>query len=225
MNPFSGLLEGNSEFQSVLYDVKRNILPMGVLGLSLTPKAHIIDSLWDNTGKKALVITNDEASAVKICRDLREMGMNSFMYPARDWNFRSDESRSREYERTRLGVLGHVADNDFDAVVCSVEAAMQYTIPMQTLKDRSVTFEIGKIAEMSQLVNALVGAGYVRADMVEGSGQFAVRGDIIDFFPPDSDNPVRVEFWGDTVDSMAYFDIMSQRRGDNVDSIGISPSV
>ncbi|MCD7828227.1 MAG: transcription-repair coupling factor [Clostridiales bacterium] len=224
MNSFSALLSGNSEFKAILYDVSKNRVPMGVLGLSLTPKAHLIDALWDNTGRKALVIINDEASAVKICHDLCEMGMRGLMYPSRDWSFRSDENRSMEYDRKRLGVLGRIAEDDYDAVVCSVEAAMQYTIPKNVLTDKSVTLENGGEIELSKVTSALSAAGYVRTDMVEGEGQFAVRGSILDFFPPDSDNPVRVEFWGDSIDSMAYFDILSQRRGDNAEKIRITPA-
>ena len=60
--------------------------------------------------------------------------------------------------------------------------------------------------------------------MVEGTGQFALRGGILDLFVPDSENPVRVEFWGDEIDSINHFDILTQRRFDKVDSILLSPS-
>ena len=224
MRSFSGLLKKNAEFQSVVYDIKKNRLPMGVLGLSLTPKAHLISSLCDETDRKALVITNDEASAVKICSDLNAMGMRALMYPARDWNFRTEESRSREYERARLGVLGNIISGEYDAVVCSAEAAMQFTVPSGELKEKSVVLKMGEDTEQSKIIKALSAAGYVRADMVEGPGQFALRGSILDFFPPDAKQPVRAEFWGDTIDSMAYFDIISQRRGENADEIKITPA-
>ncbi len=224
MSSFSGLLKNNAEYASVEYNVKKNRLPMGVLGLSLTPKSHLIATLGEETGKKALVLTDDEASAVKMTADLETMGRKAFLYPAADRNFRSDESHSREYERKRLGVLGHAAQGDFDVIVCSVEAAMQLTIPKKTLLEKSVTLQNGCDAEQDKVLAALVAAGYVRTELVEGEGQFALRGSILDFFPPDAPFPVRVEFWGDTVDSMAYFDILSQRRGDPVEEIRITPA-
>ena len=224
MRSFSSLLRQNPEYKAIEYNVRKNLLPMGVLGLSLTPKAHVVSTLVCETGRKALVITNDEANATRICADLVTMGLKAYLFPATDRNFHTGESRSREYERKRLGVLGLVAENNYDAVVCSVEAAMQLTIPKKVLTEKSVTLKNGADVELDKVVNALVSAGYVRTDMIEGEGQFTLRGSILDFFPPDSGQPVRVEFWGDTIDSMAYFDILSQRRNDNADEIRITPA-
>ena len=224
MKLFSSLLQKNTEYRTIEECLKKNRVPMGILGLSLTPKAHLISTLCDNLNKKALVIANDEATATKLCSDLCAMGMKAYLYPAADRNFHSTESRSREYERKRLGVLGLVCENEYDAVVCSIEAAMQYTIPKEILTKKSVTLRTGTEAAPSKVVDALLAAGYVRSDMVEGEGQFASRGSILDFFPPDSKMPVRLDFWGDTIDTMAYFDVISQRRGDNAEEIRITPA-
>ena len=224
MKPFSSLLQNNKEYRAVEESIKKHRMPMGVLGLSLTPKAHLVSTLCDNLSKKALVITNDEATATKLCADLTTMGLRAYLYPAADRNFHSTETRSREYERKRLGVLGLICENEYDAVVCSVEAAMQYTIPKEILSKKSVTLKKDTEVEPDRVIKALIAAGYVRSDMVEGEGQFATRGSILDFFPPDSKMPVRVDFWGDTIDSMAYFDTLSQRRGENAEEIRITPA-
>ena len=224
MSSFSSLFQGNNEYASIEYSIKKKSLPMGVLGLSLTPKAHLVHALCENLSKKALIITNDEATATKITADLNAMGTDAVLFPATDRDFRSTESRSREYERKRLGVLSLTAEGNIDAVVCSIEAAMQLTIPKKVLKEKSVVLKNGNDAEPERVVSALSAAGYVRTDMVEGEGQFALRGSILDFYPPDCSSPVRVEFWGDTIDSMAHFDIISQRRGENADEIRITPA-
>ena len=224
MSSFSCLLEKNQEYVSVEYNVKKKALPLGVLGLSLTPKSHLIHTLCTNLGKKALVITNDEASATKICADIENMGQRAVLFPAADRNFRSEQSRSRDYERRRIGVLGLITEGKADVVVCSIEAAMQLTIPVNVLREKSVTLRNGCDAELEKVVASLVAAGYVRADMVEGEGHFALRGSILDFFPPDMSSPIRVEFWGDTIDSMSFFDVISQRRGESVDEIRITPA-
>ncbi len=222
--PFSTLLEQSQEYKEIEQSIKHNRLPMGVLGLPLTPKAHFVHSLCANLNRKALILTHDEATAVKITADLNAMGTFAMLYPAADKDFRSNESRSREYERTRLGVLGMLTEDSLQAVVCSVEAALQLTVPAKILKSKSVTIKNGGEAELTDIINALVAAGYVRTDMVEGKGQFASRGSILDFFPPDSEQPIRTEFWGDTIDSMAYFDIITQRRGENAEEIRITPA-
>lgn len=224
MQSFASLLRENREFQSVCDNAKRNRLPMGVLGLSLTPKSHLITTLLCETDRRALIVTDDESSATKICADLENMGCKAFLFPAADRNFRSGESRSREYERKRIGVLCHAAAGDYDAIVCSIEAAMQLTMPKEMLLRTTVTLKNGEDVPLDRVLSALSAAGYVRADMVEGEGQFALRGSILDIFPPDSKLPVRVEFWGDTIDSMAYFDILSQRRGDNAEVLRIVPA-
>ena len=224
MSSFASLLESNKEYSSIEYNIKKKILPMGVLGLSLTPKAHLVHTVCNRLGKKALIVANDEASATKITADLQAMGMKALLFPATDRNFRSEQSHSRDYESIRLGVLGLICENGLDAVVCSIEAAMQLTIPKKILSEKSVLLENGKDADLNKVISALVCAGYTRADMVEGAGQFAQRGSILDFFPPDADSPVRIEFWGDTIDSMSHFDILSQRRTDIADSIKITPA-
>ncbi len=224
MSSFSDLLKSNSEYKEILACVKKGRLPMGVLGVSQTPKAHIVHSLCTDTGRKALIITADEASAVKFSGDMETMGSKCLMYPARDFNYRPTDSQSREYERRRLGVLENIINGEYDAVVCSVEAAMQLTVPRKVLKRKSASITLDSEISPERVVDALVSAGYVRADMVEGKGQFARRGAIIDMFPPDCDYPVRIEFWGDSVDSMAYFDPISQRRRENADKIKITPA-
>ena len=224
MSSFSSLLLQSKEYKTIEYNLKKKLLPMGVLGLPITPKAHLVHTLCTENNKKALIITNDEASATKLCSDLNAMGTKTVLFPAADKNFRVTESRSREYERKRLGVLGIITEDKTDAVVCSIEAAMQLTIPEKVLIDKSVTLKNGYDTELDKVVKALIAAGYVRTDMVEGEGHFALRGSILDFFPPDCELPIRVEFWGDTIDSMAYFDILTQRRGDNVDEIRITPA-
>ena len=224
MSSFSDLLKSNSEYKEILSCVKKGRLPMGVLGVSQTPKAHIVHSLCSDTGKKALIITADEASAVRFGGDMETMGSRCLMYPARDFNYRPADSRSREYERKRLGVLENIINGEYDAVVCSVEAAMRLTVPRTVLRKKSADITLDSEISPERVVDALISAGYVRADMVEGKGQFARRGAIVDMFPPDCDYPVRIEFWGDSVDSMAYFDSISQRRRENVDRINITPA-
>lgn len=224
MKLFSSLLKNNTEYCTIEDCVSKGRMPMGVLGVSLTPKSHLISTLCDSLNKKALIITHDESTATKICSDLNTMGMRAYLYPAADRNFHSTESRSREYERKRLGVLENICKNNYDAVVCSIEAAMQYTIPKDILIKKSITLKNGEDVAPSAVVDSLISAGYVRSEMVEGEGQFSLRGSILDFFPPGAKMPVRIDFWGDTIESMAYFDILSQRRGESAKEVPISPA-
>lgn len=224
MSAFAEVLKTSPEYKTLEKAVKSKNLPVGVLGVSGIHKAHIINSLCGNLGRRALVIMPDEAAATKLCEDLRVFGKNSFLYPARDFSFTSAENRSHEYEQRRINALTNILNGTADIVVCSAEAAVQRTIPPEDLKKHSLTIRRGEDIKLGDITSVLLSAGYTRADMVEGVGQFSVRGGILDLFSPDDQNPVRIEFWGDTVDTMAHFDIMSQRRTDNVDKLTLMPS-
>lgn len=227
MSCFSGMLASNAGFASLLRACEKNMLPAGVTGLSYLNKVHLIHSLCEESGARALIITGDEGEAVKIKEDLNTLfaSEDTLLYPARDFSLSSTAGQSREYEHLRLGVLGRMLEGDYKAVVCSIEGAMQFTIPPDVLLSRSFVIEQGMDISIEKAREILVNAGYSPCEMVEGSGQFAVRGGILDFYPPDAPNPIRAEFWGDSIDTMGYFEIVSQRRTENVDKIKITPSV
>lgn len=227
MSCFSGMLASNAGFASLLRASEKNMLPAGVTGLSYLNKVHLIHSLCEESGARAIIITGDEGEAVKIKEDLNILfaSEDTLLYPARDFSLSSTAGQSREYEHLRLGVLGRMLEGDYKAVVCSIEAAMQFTIPPDVLLSRSFVIEQGMDISIEKAREILVNAGYSPCEMVEGSGQFAVRGGILDFYPPDAPNPIRAEFWGDSIDTMGYFEIVSQRRTENVDKIKITPSV
>ncbi len=227
MSCFSGMLASNAGFASLLRASEKNMLPAGVTGLSYLNKVHLIHSLCEESEARAIIITGDEGEAVKIKEDLNTLfaSEDTLLYPARDFSLSSTAGQSREYEHLRLGVLGRMLEGDYKAVVCSIEAAMQFTIPPDVLLSRSFVIEQGMDISIENAREILVNAGYSPCEMVEGSGQFAVRGGILDFYPPDAPNPIRAEFWGDSIDTMGYFEIVSQRRTENVDKIKITPSV
>ena len=94
-----------SEYRSALGFINNGRLPFGIIGLSSVHKAHFISSFCQDTGKKGLIICRDEASATKLCEDLNVFSSDALVYPARDFNFRSDDACSREYEQQRIGIL------------------------------------------------------------------------------------------------------------------------
>jgi len=221
---FSKLLSGNPEYLSVQNAVKRGRLPAGVLGLSQIPKAHLIHTLCEENSRRALVVLPDESSANRLAEDLKSLGTNAHAFCARDFAFRNIEGQSREYERKRLGTLGKIIDGDYTVITASVEAALQFTMPAYELKSRTLKLKTDDEISQESVIAALIDAGYVRAELVEGAGQFAKRGFILDFFPPDGSSPVRVEFFGDNIDSIAVFDALTQRRGENLKSVKIIPA-
>ncbi|MBQ3150615.1 MAG: transcription-repair coupling factor [Clostridia bacterium] len=224
MSCFSEIINNSRQFDTVLSAMRNTRLPMGVLGLSHIHKAHLVLSSCEIIGKKGVVITPDEMQATRLTEDLCGLGANAYHYPARDFILRPTEGSSREYEHMRLRTLGRMAKNDYDVVVCSVEAALQLTMPKDEYIKRSFLINVGDDFPVDELKMSLIRAGYTPSSQVEGEGQFSSRGGIVDFFPPGSDYPCRCEFWGDTVDMLCYFDTESQRRTENLKSITITPS-
>ena len=212
------------EYGALLDCVKNTRLPIGMTGLSHIHKAHFAAALNADCGRPVLVITADEAQASRLALDMKTLGCRALLYPARDFAFRSTESQSREYEHRRLGVLDKMLRGEAQAVICSAEAASQLTLPPEELKNRTIELAVGDEMPLEDIVKALLRAGYSRSAQVDGVGQYAVRGGVLDFFTPGEEYPCRLELWGDEIDSMAYFDIETQRRTDNIEKIKITPS-
>ncbi len=224
MSAFTSLLKHSREFIRLTDDLQTGKAPLGLLGLSGVQKAHWISAVCAVLGKKALVLCPDEAHAVKLCADLNLFSEKAAVYPARDFHFRTTDSCSREYEQQRIGVLRNVLDGGCDFVLCSVDAAMQHTLPKKTLLSRSLTLHTGDEISPTAVTEALLSAGYSRTPQVDGVGQFSLRGGILDVFPPQSAVPLRLEFWGDEIDTIALFDPQTQRRTDRVETVSITPA-
>ncbi|MBO5859156.1 MAG: transcription-repair coupling factor, partial [Clostridia bacterium] len=224
MNCYTEIAKLIPEFMALANDIRKNRLPMGVTGLSHIHKAHVIASLCMGLVRRAAVVMPDEAQATRMKQDLETFGIRALLYPARDFSFRTTETVSREYEHARLSVLDKLMSEDYDAVVFSAEAAMQLTVPPEMLFTNSFELKFGEDYDLDGIAEKLVASGYIRSEQVDGPGQFALRGGILDFFSPDAKQPCRVEFWGDSVDGIAYFDIETQRRGDSLDGIKITPA-
>lgn len=224
MSGFSTLNEKNSEYSAVVRCFQKGFLPQGILGLLPVQKAQIITSLTQSLQKKALVIVPDESSAAKLCDDLRPFGASVLQYPARNFSFYGQDTQSYEYEQKRIKALRRILDGNFEIVVASVEAAAAFTVPPCDLLEKSVVIKRGEDVSLQKILSSLEKAGYTRVDAVEGVGQYSSRGGIVDFFSPDDEMPVRIELWGDTVDTMCRFDTQTQRRTVNIDEILIAPS-
>ena len=227
MSCFSSLLKNCTQFNETVQNIKMQKGAIGVVGLPNTFKAHFVHSLCENLSRKALVVLPDEAAARKFTADVNEFFGNSkkaVFYPARDFSFNTAQGQSREYEQLRIKALCKILNDDFSVIVSSAEAALQLTIPPEDLKKRTFRIDSSTVVSTENLTQTLISAGFKRADSVEGAGQFAVRGGIVDFFPPDSENAVRIELWGDEVDTISTFDISTQRRIDTIDFCEITPA-
>lgn len=216
-------LEKTNDFAALAKAVENRAYPIAVTGVSHIQRVVLAASLAAENGIKPLIITAGESENERVCEDLEALGLSVAVFPSRDFVFKSNISRSRDYEHKRIGTLSKLLEGDFDVCVLSGEAAVSATIPPEKLKIRSFTLTIGKEFLQTELLNRLIAGGYTRAEQVDGVGQFSCRGSIIDIFTPNLPDPCRIDFFGDEVDSISCFDVDTQRRTDSLNSIKIVP--
>ena len=224
MKLINEILKKDPDYASLLNEIERGRLPIVCTGLSLIHKAIIAASLRGHMKKRVVLITHDEATAAELCGDINALGLKCLNFPARDLCIGDLSGYSKEYEHKRIDTLSAVADGAFDLLTISLDAAVQYTVKPEVLKGSRFTLKAGDSADTSELAEKLINAGYTRSQLCEGSGQFSMRGGIFDLFPVNSEKPCRIEFWGDEIDSISYFDPETQRREENADEIEISPA-
>ncbi len=169
----------------------------------------------------ALICVPDEKSAISFYTTLNAFGLRAAIYPERDpvlYNIVS----SHELEHERIAVLTDLLEEKLDAVITTPTAALSFTISAERLRAATRLLACGDCVEMEELTEFLVRSGYVRSDMVDGKGKFSVRGGIVDIFPPHLHAPVRMELFGDEIDQIGYFDLMTQRKTENVREVMIT---
>lgn len=206
---------------------KTSPLPSLVTGLSHIHKAHLLARLAVS-GLQApiLALAKSESDASRLVSDINTLSGEEIcrLYPAKDINLGEVEAASREYEYKRLDALYRLQAGTLRLVVATPEAAAQLTVPREKLKARSITIKSGDTVNLDELIRKLTAAGFSRCDQIDGASQFSVRGAIIDIYPINSAQPVRIELWGDDVDSISAFDLETQRRGDQLESVEIAPA-
>ena len=197
---------------------------VALFGMPPTARAQMLAALCEDTGRSALVVCAGEADATRFAEDTAVFGRRAEVFPARDYVLRPVEGQSHEYEYRRLAVLGNLVGGRTSVACAPVEAVLQYTTPKQEFCGNTLTVKQGMAISMDVLIERLFGAGYLRRFQVDGPGQFSVRGGIVDIYAPDMQKPHRLEFWGDEVDSIHSFDLVSQRREGAVKKIYLSPA-
>ena len=200
-------------------------LPALVSGLSAVHRANLAAGLRLKTGAPLFVLCPDDTTAENFANDLRSMlGEEVTCLGMRDFTFYSTEAASRQAEQKRLAALFTLAEGRSAVTVASIPGLLQRTIPPETLRRAAFEIDAGGSYPIEDVEAALLRCGYTRTEQVEGAGQFARRGGILDFFSPSEHDPVRIEFWGDDVDSMGHFDVASQRRTEPLERCVILPA-
>ena len=225
MKQFLSLLDGMMEYEQLKTALQNGRTPISISGAAASHKTNMIAALVSQLNRRALIIVPDESTAIRFAADLSTLlGEKVLHFPARDYVLLDVDGASGEFEHQRLGVLSAVLRKEAKVVVSSIESACERTIPVKKLEESILTIDSDGQYDCEKIVEKLVAMGYQRRDQVEGICQFARRGGILDIFPPDRTDPVRIEFWDDEIDMMSSFQVDTQRRQDPVDKVTIPPA-
>ncbi len=195
-----------------------------ITGIGQINRSHMIAGLRLHTDRPIVVLCQDDMAARRIQEDLKAFCAQEFpVLPSRELTLYDSAVVSRAWEQKRLRQMYDLATGNTQLQIMSWEAMSQRTMPPAILQNATFRLEVGKEYALNDLLHRLSGAGYSRCAMVEGPGQFAVRGGILDVFSPAADQPIRAEFFGDELDTMGYFDPDTQRRTQNVDCLTVLP--
>ena len=201
--------------------------PVMISGCIDTQKIHLVHAAV-NDYRFRLIITGDEAKAREMQEDSRFFDKSSIYYPAKDFIFYSADVHGNQLAGERLRCIQKIIaaqDNKTNiTVITTIDGCVDMLMPLQRYRDNIIHFKNSDIIDTEKLISKLVGIGYTRVPMIDGQGQFAVRGGIIDIFSYTDETPVRIELWDDEIDSIRFFDVESQRSVEKIQTYDVFPA-
>ena len=225
MHTLLNTLQRVHEFEDLLLRIDAGRCPVAASGLSPVHRSFLCAGIAGRSERSVVILCADEVECARIVRDITPLlDTPVLQLPGREFTFHTAATVSHQWEHRRLGVLRAMEQGKAPVVVTTAEALLQRTIPPKVLERAVFSLKPGDVWDLTDLCDKLVAAGYARCEQVEGPGQFALRGGILDVFSPAHNHPVRCEFWGDELDGMGIFDTATQRRIENVQSAEILPA-
>ena len=195
-----------------------------VFGVSESRSAYEASKIIKENNGKFLVITASEGRAREIAEDISYFAKRKVMsMPHEDNFFLGYEARDHEQLMKRLNALHFLRTDDNAVICCPVSSAIKKTVPHKVFEDEGIVLKRGEIQDLGELKEKLSRLGYERLPLVENKGSVSIRGDIFDVFTPEADNPYRVEFFDDEIESIRSFDLDTQRSIEQLTEITIGP--
>ena len=203
---------------------ERGGFPALITGLSGVHRAQFAAALQLRTGAPVVLLTLDEASADALAVDIAAFtGERPVVLTGREYVFISADAVSRQTEQRRRGALSDLM-RGARITIMTAQGVFQRAMPPEAFRRAAFSIDMQTRLDPADAEDALLRCGYSRAVQVEGPGQFSRRGGILDFFSPAHLQPVRVEFWGDEIDSISCFDTGSQRRTEDLSECTVLPA-
>lgn len=223
MNGLVEKLPKHSKYLSLLNDIKKDKIDLSVFGLTDSQKAHMVYSLNVYSSKSSCIVCSNNMQAKKMMQDLKFYSeLEIVFFPAREMVYYDIEAESKETENARMYAIEKILSGANIIIVTTIDAMLQKMRTIDSYRNLNLKFETGAKIDTNEITNKLVSLGYERCSNVEGKGQFAIRGGIIDIFGNNSEFPYRIELFGNEIDSIRCFDQVSQRSLETVKNFELS---
>ncbi len=223
MNTIIGELGKSQKFVDIVKEIENKKSPIDMSGLTDVGMIQILLGINEYAKKPIALITYNEIQAKKLVDNLKSFTDKVIFFPKKEIVTYDYIAESKDMPYERIDALNKIKEKRTPIIVTTIESLMQKLPSKETLYKNVINLKIGDVYSLEQLKQKLVSLGYVRCDLIEGRGQFSVRGGILDISLDDKIG-VRIEFWGDEVDSIRNFAIVSQRSINTLDKVEIYPA-
>ncbi len=223
MNDIIKVLPNYKKFNDYIENVKNKTNPIMLSGLTDSGKVHFAYSTYFYVEKPICIITYNEMQAKKIVKNLAYFTDKVDFFPKKEimaYNFLAE---SKDIAYSRISCLNNIYDGKANVIVTTIEAVSQKIISKKVLYKNIINLKTGDTLELEEIKEKLIALGYERAEIVENKAEFSVRGGIIDIALTEKDG-IRIELWGDEIDSIRTFNISNQRSKEKIDNIKIYPA-
>ena len=223
MNTIIGNLGKNAKFVELVKNIESSKSPIEISGLVDVGETAVVSAINEFSKRPIVIITYNEIQARKLAENIKYFTDRVYVFPKKEILTYDYIAESKDLPYERIEILNKIYDEKNIIIVTTIEAIEQKLISKKELYKNTLTFKIGQRCNIDEIKQKLVDLGYIRYELIDARGEFSIRGGIVDISINDTTG-VRIELWGDEIDSIRYFNIVSQRSTSQIDKIEIFPA-
>ena len=216
-------LASTQKYKDIKNKIKNRKYPVDISGLVTVAKVELVGALYEEEREPICIITYNEMQAKELEKNLKYFIENVEYFPRREISIYDYDAESKDTEYERIRILNSIYKNKSKVIITTIEAIMQKMIAKETLYNTILKLNLADTISHEELKKSLIKMGYKRVELIENKGEFSIRGDILDIGISENEG-IRIEFWGDDIDSIRKFKISSQRSTDMLKTVEIYPA-
>jgi len=205
LNGILDAIESDKGFRELIGNMEAGRHPVGVFGVSESAKAFLLSAVFRKSEHGLFVFASKDMDAKNLYEDLLLYENDVYYFPSKEAVFYNIDAISGDLRWERLKVMKRLLEGGRKIVVTTIDALSQFYTPAGFFRTYTFKLRQGETADLKAIGRRLTESGYQRVEMVEGRGEFAQRGGILDIFVPMGSMPYRIELFGDEIDSIRTF--------------------